>query len=194
MPGRGAQAVPWPCPAPSRCLPAPRSISSLRRLRSCLTPFRGHPLISSVPLGPACRHEALLAALSGGSGRPAPREGSQRHLRLTRPSPRARGGEWNRHLMGARSHGYPPRPDNRGCLQAALPAAQNGCCLPPHQKQQNTHGERVPPPTRRPSAIQSRLRQAERVREAAGHNTAQGNWPAAAGGQHFGKSPSASIP
>lgn len=70
----------------------PRSISSLRRLPD---PVPG----TSSPL-PPCRgdrHAVSLAALPRGSGTPAPREGSQRHLRLTRPtSPQARVGNRRR--------------------------------------------------------------------------------------------------
>jgi len=133
--------MPRPCPALSRCLPAPRSISSLLHcLRSCLTPFRGHPLISSVPLGPARWHEALLTALPAGSG-------TQRHLRLTRTtSPRAQGGGTGT------SRGLTAT----GTCCNRTSSAWAGRCLPPHQKQQNTRGERIPSPTCLPRAVQSR--------------------------------------
>ena len=186
--------MPRLCPAPSRCLPAPRSISSLRRLRSCLTPFRGHPLISSVPPGPACRREALLAALPGGSGMPAPREGSQRHLRLTRPtSPRARG-RGKQASRGGSEPRVPTASGHRGCLQAALPSARTGRCLPPHPRAVKRRRGEGPFAHAPPRGRSKPLKLSRACPGGGWAHTAQGNRPAAAGGQHFGNSPSASIP
>lgn len=67
--------MPWPCPMLSHCPPRPHSISSSCHLHSCLTPFQGHPLLSSVPLGPAdmsCSSQGLWHAGAQGGLAKAP--------------------------------------------------------------------------------------------------------------------------
>lgn len=109
--------------------------------------------------------------LPGGCGTLEPREGSQRHLGLTRTT-----WLWGQdgNLAGARSHRCPPRP---GSLQPGQPPPPTSPKAPKQAQGQ-------------PRAIQSCSGQAECVREVAGHAQHRdiGCW------QWFGDSHSASIP